>query len=374
MMENAGNKEYRAPILTSYRHGGMSGLDFRRFNIPERPVIDFSVNLNPFGMPSVVRKTWHKFVEEAGKYPTPDGRGISHFYQQRFGIAPENILGGNGSTELIYLIPRVIPFKRALIVTPSYHDYERATSMAGKEIKHLALHPEKDFFFPSSHRLSEALRDVDALWLGRPNNPTGTMISKELILTMAARFPETWFFIDEAFVQFTEEWEKESLLLEEPLPNLLVIHSLTKFYCLPGLRMGAMYGSSDIISRLRYAKEPWTINGIADRIAPQLAHLPDYEERTTVLVRQERQRFIKRAQALEGIDAFPPTACFVLCRWKRTRNLDDLLKHLLSHGISVRDCRNFRGLTDNFFRIGLRTPADNDLLISTLSSFVGVKA
>jgi len=373
MTVQAGEQKLTRETSDSYRHGGMSGFDFRRFNIPERPVKDFSVNLNPLGMPAVVGKAWRACFREMEKYPSPDGRGISRFYQERFGIAPENILGGNGSTELIYLIPRVLSFKRALIVTPSYHDYERATGMAGKEIKHLALRPEENFSPPSPNRLSDALRDVDALWLGRPNNPTGAMISKELILTMAMRFPKIWFFVDEAFVQFTDNWEENSLLLEGPLPNLLVIHSLTKFYCLPGLRMGAVYGSGDLISRLRYAKEPWTVNGIADRIAPLLGNLPDYEKRTTAFVRREQERFSERIRKIAGIDAFPSSACFSLCRWRKTGNLDDLLRHLLSNGISVRDCRNFQELRDNFFRIGLRNAADNDLLIFTLSSYTGTK-
>ena len=373
MREHAGNKKRTEETLGSYRHGGMSSLDFRRSDLCERPVTDFSVNLNPLGMPAVVRETWHEYLKEVEKYPTLDGRGISRFYQQRFGIAPENILGGNGSTELIYLIPKALSFKRALIVTPSYHDYERAIAIAGKDIKYLSLQPEEHFSPPSSNRLFDALGDVDALWLGRPNNPTGTMISKEVVLTMAARFPRIWFLIDEAFVQFTENWEEESLLLEEPLSNLLVIHSLTKFYCLPGLRMGAVYGSGDIISRLRHAKEPWTVNGIADGIAPLLGNLPDYEERTAATVRKEREKFMKGVQELEGIDVFPSSACFILCRWKRTGDLDDLIRHLLFHGISLRDCRNFQDLRENFFRVVLRSSADNNLLISTLSSFAGTK-
>jgi len=152
-------------------------------------------------------------------------------------------------------------------------------------------------------------------------------------------------------------------------PNMLVIHSLTKFYSLAGLRLGGVIGSERVISKLRRAKEPWSVNCIADRVAPMLLDCTDYEEETRFMVARERERVFQRLETHEGITPFPPSANFILCQWTRTGNLDDLLCHLLNNGIYVRDCRNFPGLEQNFFRIGLRTPPENDRLVSILTSF-----
>jgi threonine-phosphate decarboxylase len=143
---------------------------------------------------------------------------------------------------------------------------------------------------------------------------------------------------------------------------------LTKFYALAGLRMGAVVAGNDVIERLKKAKEPWTINGIADKIAPFLAECKDYETRTNSTVAQERQRIYHRLAELEGVHAFPGTANFMLCQWKRTNTLDDLIRHLLENGIYIRDCRNFKGLEDNFFRFGLRSKKDNDRLLYLLET------
>jgi len=217
--------------------------------------------------------------------------------------------------------------------------------------------------------LLKTLENVEALWLGRPNNPTGTLIPKEHLLKLAAMFPDKWFIIDEAFIQFVDQWEENSLLLNQRPVNLLVIHSLTKFYSLAGLRLGGVIGDADVIKRLKEKKEPWSINGIADFVAPLLLQCDDFDQETRAELIKERARINQALEELDGIRPFPGTANFILCEWKKTDNLDDLIQHLLINGVYVRDCRNFAGLENNFFRVGLRVSDENDHLISTLSSF-----
>ena len=217
--------------------------------------------------------------------------------------------------------------------------------------------------------LIAALNNNDGLWLGRPNNPTGNLFSKGQILELADRFPDHLFIIDEAFIQFTDMWTETSLMTEKVRPNILVVHSLTKFYALAGLRIGGVAGHSKIISLLRQAKEPWTVNGIADKVAPLLLECIDYEKQTRREVAVERERIFKDLEQLDGILPFPCSANFILCQWTGTEDMDDLIRYLLENNAYVRDCRNFPGLENNFFRIGLRSPDDNDKLMSILSSF-----
>ncbi len=353
----------------SYLHGGVPGSDLRRLGLPERSVVDYSVNLNFLGPPAIVSEKWPELLETIQDYPSVEGNGISTYYQERFGIAPENFLSGSGSTEMIYLVPRVLRFGRALVITPSYHDYERASVLAGAWVDRLHLSPENGFAFPGMDVLVDAIKEADALWIGRPNNPTGTMFPKKLLLEVATRFEEKLFIVDEAFIQFTERWQEETFITERPRPNILVIHSLTKYYALAGLRLGGVVGPQAVIERLRVAKEPWTVNGIANRIGPLLLESEDYEQETNSLTAKERERLFTALKNLPSVTAFPPSANFILCQWTLTEDLDDLIRHLLSNGMYIRDCRNFPGLEENFFRVGLRTPEENDRLISVLSSF-----
>jgi threonine-phosphate decarboxylase len=190
-----------------------------------------------------------------------------------------------------------------------------------------------------------------------------------MINEMASNFPDKLFIIDEAFIQFLDNWKEDSFIKGKRKSNIIVIHSLTKFYGLAGLRMGGLLANADVVSRLRRAKEPWSINGVADKAALLLKECEDYEIESRAYISRERRRIIKRLMGTECIVPFASIANFILCRWTGTGDLDDLLRHLLESGIYVRDCRNFPSLEENFFRIGLKTSHENDKLISAISSY-----
>jgi histidinol-phosphate/aromatic aminotransferase/cobyric acid decarboxylase-like protein len=143
-------------------------------------------------------------------------------------------------------------------------------------------------------------------------------------------FPQKRFIIDEASIQFLDSWEEQSLVCAEPKPNILVVYSLTKFYALTGLRLGCVVGPSEIISNLRQAQEPRTVNGVAEKIAPLLPGCTDYEQQTRSLVATEKKNIFQRIEKTDGITPFPSTANLLLCRWRKTDTLDDLMRHLLS--------------------------------------------
>ena len=353
----------------TYRHGGNPSGDLSRFGLRQRQVIDFSTSLNPLGPPPIIIDKWPDLIEGIKDYPSVEGEGISEYYRDKFGLADENIMAGNGSTEFIYLIPRSLGLRRVIIPFPSFHDYERSVLLSGAEVTRLPFIKGDRSPGIDQERLVEHLKSSDALWIGRPNNPTSDLLPKDLINNLASKFPDKWFIIDEAFIQFLEGWEEESFITGMMKPNILVVHSLTKFYALAGLRLGGLIGNGDILSRIRILKEPWTVNGVADRAALLLKECEDYEENTRAFVSRERDRIFKRLKETEGVSAFPSSANFVLCRWTATKELDDLLRHLLLNGMYVRDCRNFPGLEDNFFRIGLRSSHENDKLISAISSY-----
>lgn len=351
-----------------YRHGG-----FRASEHPAlggKRVVDFSVNLNPLGPPQIVRDEWGRLFDTIVDYPSVEGEGLGLFYEAKYGIPPREFLAGNGSTEIIYLLPRVLGFKTALVTVPSFHDYARASTIAGARVLEHPLLRDGALRVPDAAELIRAMDAAEALWLGNPNNPTGHLLPRDAILEICRRCPEKWVIVDEAFTPFVDGCGSHSLLLVNRPKNLLVLHSLTKFYALAGIRMGGVIGCGEVIDRLRAVKEPWTVNAVAEKIAPLLLGCGKYEEETLSLLRAERERVMEGIARMEGLRPLvSPSANFVLCRWLLTENLDDLLRHLLSHGIYVRDCRNFPGLEGAWFRAALKRPTENDRLLSAVASF-----
>ena len=354
---------------SEYMHGGSPLEDIKRFGLDEKDVLDFSVSLNPLGPPAVIRENWMELLNLIEGYPSVGGEGIIDFYGKKFGIPQGDVMAGNGSTELIYLISRVLGFKRVAIITPSFHDYERASIISGAEVIKYGLSDEDAFSYPDVSMLIELFKNAEAMWIGRPNNPTGNILPKELAMELAGMFPEKMFIFDEAFIQFMEDWEDESLLMEKRIPNILVLHSLTKFYAVAGIRLGGLIGNDDIISIIKEKKEPWTVNNMAEKVAKLLIDCDDYERKSRSFIKVERERLVNKLGSIKRIAAFPSTANFILCEWQGTEDMDHLLKYLLLNGVYVRDCRNFEGLEKGFFRIGIRSVEENERLLSLLKSY-----
>jgi len=350
-----------------HAHGGTPERDIERLGIKTGPVLDFSVNISPLGPPEKIINAWRELAPEIRFYPSIEGDGIVRFYQERFGLPQESILAGNGSTELIYLVPRALDLKRVTIIVPSFHDYTRASELAAAKIVPLSLSADNYFEPLDLEIIGQILEQSDALFLGNPNNPTGTTYSAEMLLQIADNFTEKWILVDEAFVQFMDDYRSATLMTNERLrPNILVFHSLTKFYAIPGLRLGCVISLPDTIARLRPFKEPWTVNRIAEKVAVLLIDCREYDETLRQLIQYERTSVHTRIKGINGIQTFIPSANFFLAKWTATNNLDDLLKSLLSEGLYVRDCRNFPGLEANYFRFAIRCPKDNDRLLSAL--------
>ena len=350
-----------------YRHGGDPDPDLSRLDLPERPIIDFSVNLNPLGPPPAIRDHWPEVMEGIESYPTATGEAVARFYQVKYAIPRDRFLPGNGSTEMIYLLPRALGLKKVIVAVPSYHDYTRASILAGAEVIPYRIGFSPESCWTKTEGIANLLQEAEALWLGNPNNPTGTLMPKGSLVDLAERFPEKWFIVDEAFMDFVGERDEYSLTRLESRSNMIVIHSLTKFYALAGVRMGGVVAHPTVISKLKEMKEPWTVNGMAEKIAPLLLTCADYDDKTRTLIKQERLRLHRALGALQGITAYPSAANFILCQWHRTNDLDDLLRQLLLQGLYVRDCRNFTGLDGNYFRVAVRSPAENDQLLESIT-------
>ena len=355
-------------MIEQHRHGGSPAAELARFGLADRELIDFSANISPLGMPAALKAIWQSMVTEVECYPSQDGAGLRDYYCRRFDLSADNVLAGNGSAELIYLAPRALGIRRVAVVEPCFHDYRRASELAGAEVAEVMLKEADGFSHLGLDALRAAVSDSDAIFIGNPNNPTSTITPRDMILSLAEEFPDKWFFVDEAFVHFVDQPEAVTLVSEARLrPNLLIFRSETKFYALPGLRMGCVVGMPDAISRLAQAKEPWTVNRVAERIAPVLLECSGYDRDLRDLIARERRRVVDIAMSIPAVNLVPPTANFCFGNWSAGIDPDQALKQLLTNGVCLRDCRNFTGLSDRFFRFGLRRSHENDMLLAALA-------
>lgn len=351
--------------LSKHRHGGQPAHLFNKFSLPQTPVIDFSVNISPFGLPRSIIEKWPGFMNSLSEYPKP-GIG-AEYYQKRFGLDNRCILLGNGSIELIYLAPRAFRLKRVVVVVPSFFDYERAAVLADARVEYLTLERRDGFKSLNLERLKAALAENDAIVLGNPNNPTGTIWQAPDLLALADQFPGKKIFVDEAFIQFTENQEALTLLTPARIRlNIVVFHSLTKFYAIAGIRLGAAVSAPKTIEVLSRFQSPWSVNSVAGHIADCIADVDEFDYSVKLKIKEERARMQVLLESLPGITCFASTANFFLCQWTRTSQLDDLLLPLLKEGIFVRDCRNFKGLEEGYFRFAVRSRFENNLLIKAL--------
>lgn len=331
------------------------------------PLVDFSVNISPLSPPI---GTIRLEPEALSAYPSIDGAALRDFYVRRFGLDRASVLGMNGAAEAIYLIPRALGLGRVLIPSPSFNEYERASRLAGAEVAFLPLAEEEGFAMPSFERMQEAMEGVDALFAANPNNPTGTELAPELLLGLASRYPGKWFIVDEAFIQYTDAFPGNSLMREVmAMKNVLVIHSLTKFYALPGLRLGALVAHPETIERMLRHKEPWTVNAVAEQVAGPLARCADWESSLRGMLAGERKRLRRECPSIEGLRLYGGSANFFLAR--SPKSVDEVTLFLNRRGVHVRDARNFRGLEGEWFRFAVRTPEENDRLLAAFRELFG---
>ncbi|MCE5263600.1 MAG: cobyric acid synthase [Deltaproteobacteria bacterium] len=354
------------------RHGG----NLRRIALASGramgEILDFSANINPLGPPESFRPLISARIAELVHYPDPDCTELVRAFSVRYGVSPDEVLMGNGSTELLFLLPQICGKARALIPCPAYLDYARAAELAGCTVVSIPLREEAGFA-ADLEAIGLQLRGDEILLLGRPNNPTGQMIPAAGVRELAAGHPGTLFVVDEAFADFAPE--AEPLIAAGRPENIVILKSLTKFYAMPGLRLGAIVATPKRISRLRDRMPPWSVNTLAQAAGEACLRDSDYAAETCRFVGEWRAELAAALGALPGLFVYPGAANFLLVRTDR-RDLDasEIGRRLLQEGIAIRDCANFAGLDRRFFRVAVRTAAENDRLCQALGQVWGMTA
>ncbi|HYR42120.1 MAG TPA: threonine-phosphate decarboxylase [Terriglobia bacterium] len=343
--------------MASVTHGGRALMFAREHKMDYREVLDFSANINPLGPSTKALEAIRNALDLVRVYPDEKSVRLVRCLSSRLGVGVDAILPGNGATDLLYFWVRTIRPRTATLIIPTFTEYRRALEIAGAAIQTVQLHAGNHF------RLPAITTNTDVVILTNPNNPSGSYAPPEEMLDWMGQLnPSMQIFIDEAFVEFSAQ--RSLVHYVERFPNLWVLRSMTKFYSLPGLRLGYLVGSG--VPNLLETREPWQVNTIAELAGIVSLEDRSYEEATMQLIQRERIWLWKQLQTVPAIRVFPTNANFFLARCEQEETLDRLMRTLTEDKILIRDCRDVEGLDGPYFRFAIKTRLENERLLGHL--------
>ena len=363
-------------------HGGNIYKIFREKNIDK--ILDYSSNINPYGLPENLKKEIFEKVFVLERYPDPDYIELREKIAEKNNLNIENIIVGNGATEIIFLFMKILSPKKVLIVSPTFGEYERAIKAStlandSLEINYFELKEAENFVLNIKNLETELENNYDLLILCNPNNPTGQFLKLkklEEILKICEQ-KNTKLFVDEAFVEFVEDWENESIInSKENKENLFVIRAFTKFFAIPGLRLG--YGicfNNNLLKKMLEKKEPWSVNNIADLAGQTVLDDENYIQKTKEWIKDQKKYMYENLNKIEGLRAYKTEVNFILLKiednlLEKGLDVKNLRKKMLEKGILIRDASNFIYLNKHYFRLAIKDKLNNEKVIETLTSIL----
>ena len=341
------------------------------YGIKKENVISFSANVNPLGISPQLKSTLSERIDAIMSYPDRDytslRKQIARYVETEF----DNIIVGNGSTELISLFIQIKRPKKTLIIGPTYSEYEREVSLGGGSTLYYRLEEENDFALNLPLLKSHLTQDIELLVICNPNNPTSSAISRNDMRKIldVCKQKDIFVMVDETYVEFAEDLlEITSVPLTNYYNNIIILRGISKFFAAPGLRLGyAVCGNADLMKEINQRKNPWTINSLAAIAGEIMFSDQDYIENTRSLIAKERERICQQLSTCKDLKYFPPTANFILVKILHPNITSrDLFEAAIGHGYMIRDCSTFPFLNHKFIRFCFMSPETNDALIQVL--------
>ncbi|MDU1903178.1 MAG: aminotransferase class I/II-fold pyridoxal phosphate-dependent enzyme [Dysgonomonas sp.] len=292
-------------------------------------------------------------ISSIHSYPEPDAYSLSQLIAEISDVQPENICITNGAIEAIYLIAQAFRKSRSSILIPTFSEYEDACRIHEHEL-HFA------------RSVDEIEQNTDLVWMCNPNNPTGKIYDIDSIRNLIESNPEKIFIIDHSYIAFSD---KPFIAIEEATnyKNLILLHSLTKCYAIPGLRLGYFTACKELVDKIRSYSMPWSVNQLAQLAGKYLLENVSYDY-TDYL--KESQRVQDEMKKIEGLTIYPSDMHFFLCELKKEKSSELKIFLAEKYGFLIRDASNFRGLNDAYFRIAVQSKNENNLLIDNISEWV----
>lgn len=355
------------PILAV--HGGRVHEAARRWSVSPEEVIDFSANINPLGPPPGVLLALENCLAPSNLRAYPDPFAFIAALGKKHGVGIDEIVVGPGSAALIFAVLRAVLPATALVMEPGFDEYFRACAAVETEVMRLGL-TEANYFaadFAGLARVIEA-RQCDLVILNSPHNPTGRLYAKEdlIMLVDMAEARGVTVLLDEAFIDYVPE--SSLLSMAATKSHLIVLRSLTKFYAIPGLRIGYTVCAAELAAAIRDQLDSWPVSTIALEAGRATLAESEYESESRCINAQAREEFAAGLREI-GLSVFPSAANFLLVKLPDGSG-GDLAGYLESSQILIRRCDSFCSLGDVFIRLAVRSRADNLRLVSLVENWL----
>jgi len=350
-------------------HGGRVYEAARRWGIAPGEVIDFSANINPLGPPAGVLAVLENCLAPISLQTYPDLHIFIAALADKHGVAPDKIVVGPGSAALIFAVLHALMPATVLVIEPGFSEYLRACAAVEAKVLCQQL-IEKNGFEPDFDALAQIveLRQCDLVILNSPHNPTGRLYAREELLELIdlAEANDVAVLLDEAFIDYAPQ---ASLLpLAATKSSLIVLRSLTKFYAIPGLRVGYAVCAAGMAAAIRSQLDAWPVSTIALEAGLAALSAEEYAREGRRINTQAREEFAAALHEI-GVSVFPSAANFLLVKLPRGSG-SELAHRLASSRVLIRQCDEFRGLGDAYIRLAVRTRADNLRLVSLIETWL----
>jgi threonine-phosphate decarboxylase len=343
-----------------------------KFHIKKEDIISFSANINPLGVPPQLKIFLAENLDILSNYPDREYTELRTAIASYCGCTPNQILVGNGSTDLISLFIQTIAPKKAVIVAPTYSEYEKEISLAGGSPLYLPLNINNSFTYDESIVFSMLPIDIDLLILCNPNNPTGTVLNQIALTKLLehCNINNIQVLIDETYIEFVDSHEDYTAIpLITRYDNLIIIRGTSKFFACPGLRLGyAITNNEDLLQEGKKKTRPWSVSSIADAAGKYMFLDKSYISDTKKLIQKERNRVIEQLRKISGLQVFNTWANFCLIKiLRKDLTAQIVFETTIKKGLMIRNCNTFPFLDDSYFRICFMYPEQNDKLIQCLT-------
>ena len=341
------------------------------YGIRKEEIISFSANVNPLGISPLLRRTLTEHIDAITAYPDREYTSLRQCIAGYCGCEAEHVIVGNGSTELISLFIQIEHPKKAMIIGPTYSEYEREISLGGGTTLYYPLREDNDFHLNVADFTAHLNENIDLLVLCNPNNPTSTAITRKdmrLILDVCKQH-DIFVMVDETYVEFAENMDEITAVpLTNFYNNIIILRGTSKFFAAPGLRLGyAITGNPDLIKAINTRKNPWTINSLAVIAGELMFTDTDYIEKTKSLISKERSRIYEAFASHPDFKAYVPKANFMLLRLLREdMNADEMFDRTIRERMMIRNCSTFPFLDNKYIRFCFMEPEDNTHLMECL--------
>lgn len=341
------------------------------YGINKDEIISFSANVNPLGVSPRLREELANKIDAITTYPDREYTSLRKCIANYCGTEYENVIVGNGSTELISLFIQIEHPKKALVIGPTYSEYEREISLGGGTTLYYPLREKDNFRLDVEDFISHLNESIDLLVICNPNNPTSSCITRKEMrhILDACKQHDIYVMVDETYVEFADNMDDISAVpLTNHYNNIIILRGTSKFFAAPGLRLGyAITGNRDLIKSINTRKNPWTINSLAVIAGETMFTDTNYIAETKALIHTERERIYNALKEHPAYKVYEPSGNFILVRiLKEDLTSQDIFDLAIREKLMIRDCSSFPFLDNKYIRFCLMNPEDNDRLLNCL--------